>query len=564
MTQKDVNKDDIETTSYDFICIGSGAAGLMGALRAADRGARVLVLEATDLLGGTTSFSGANLWVPFNRWARQGPDADSRQRAEAYVKRCLGDRADDPRWSVFFDRINEVVEYIEQRTAVRFFPTRYPDSFGEWPEGTCKRHIGTDLLKIPDLGVFNNQVRRPPGLTVHLRYRDFDSMRIPFLFTRAAKLRMGMRILFRRWQGKVGMGYAFVLGMLEACLRMGVTFKLEHKVQRLVFQDGKVCGVAGQSPAGHFEFHAKQGVLIGSGGFDHNIELMKEYLPGTIEETMTPPVNQGDHIHFAKQVDAELAHMDEAWYLPGKVLPGAKPYEGKKIGTWLTGDRIWPHMLWVNSKGKRFVNESAQNSANAFYAVDSESGEQPNLTSWTILDNQFRQRYPILMSLYPGQEDPEWLIKADSIKALANKINVPADVLQSTIDRFNQFAQKGKDDDFQRGEGAYDHYFGDHRLPHHTLGTIEKPPFYAYKNSRSSVGTKGGIRINQHSQAIANDGSVIQGLYVAGNASAALNGPISVAAAATIPPALVAAMVAADHAIDRTDFSVRDTLMKKG
>lgn len=537
-------KSDDHDKTYDLICVGSGAGGLMAALRASELGSRVLVLEATSLLGGTTSFSGANLWVPFNKWARQAPEADTRERAEAYVRRCLGPRADDPRWAVFFDRINEVVDYLASNTGLRFFPTRYPDSFGEWPEGSCRRHLGTDLLKVPDLGSLNGKVRHPPGLSIYLRYKDFDNMRIPFMLTRGEKARLGLRVLWRRLRGQVGMGYAFVLGLVDANLKRGVTFKLESRVTKLVIEQGAVVGV---EVNGTERYCARRGVLLATGGFDHNESLMKQFLPGSIEDTMTPPVNLGDHVEFARQAGAKLKYMDEAWYLPAKVLPGAALYEGKPIGTWITGDRIWPHMLWVNSRGKRFVNESAQNSANAFYEVDPVSQEQPNLVSWTVFDAQFRSRYPVLMSLYPGQPDPDWLVSASTIAELAGKIGVPAETLQSSIERFNQFALNGRDEDFRRGEGAYDNYFGDHRRPHHTLGTVEKAPFYAYRNSRSSVGTKGGIAANAHGQALDDGDQVIPGLYVAGNASAAVNGPITVAAAATIPPALVAAFVAAEH-----------------
>jgi 3-oxosteroid 1-dehydrogenase len=517
----------------------------MAALRASELGAKVLVLEATSLLGGTTAFSGGNLWVPFNRWARQVPELDTRERAEAYVRRCLGPRADDARWPIFFDRINEVIEYLESKTLLRFFPTRYPDSFGEWAEGSCSRHIGTGLLTVPDLGTLNGKVRRPPSLSVYLRFKDFDDMRIPFLMTRSAKARLGLRVLWRRLRRKVGMGYAFVLGLIEANLRRGVAFKLNSRVTRLIVDHGAVVGV---EVNGTDRYHARRGVVVASGGFDHNDALMRQYLPATIEDTMTPPVNLGDHIALAQQVGASLQRMNEAWYLPAKVLPGAGPYEGKQLGTWITGDRVWPHMLWVNSRGERFVNESAQNSANAFYQLDPETGERPNLISWTIFDTQFRRRYPVLMSLYPGQPDPDWLVSARTMPELAEKIDVPLNNLQTTVARFNDFAVNGRDDDFARGEGAYDQYFGDHRMPHHTLGTVREPPFYAYRNSRSSVGTKGGIAINACSQALDDSGRVIPGLYAAGNSSAALNGPITVASAATISPTLVAAYVAAENA----------------
>ena len=241
--------------------------------------------------------------------------------------------------------------------------------------------------------------------------------------------------------------------------------------------------------------------------------------------------------------------MDEAWYLPGKVLPTAAPYEGKLIGSWLTGDRIWPHTLWVNSRGERFVNESAQNTSWAHFRKDPATGEMPNYRSFTILDTQYRERYPVLMSLQPGMPDPDWLVKASTLAELAAKIGVPVDALEGTVARFNNMARAGRDLDFGRGEGAYDRYFGDFSRPHHTLGTIEKPPFFAYANAPSSVGTKGGMMTDEKARVVRDDGSTIPGLFASGNAAAAFNGPITVAAATTIPPALVMSQVAVETAL---------------
>jgi len=553
--------DPDDGTTVDIIAVGSGAAGLMAALATSVRGGSALVVEATDQLGGTTSWSGANLWVPFNRFARAAGHQDDRATAEAYVRRCLGDRADDPRWAVFFDRINDVIGFLETHTRLRFYLTNYPDSFAEWDEGSSARHLGTDLLEKPRLGPLAGRIRHMPGPAVHLRYMDFQTMRVPFLLTRLAKLKLGLKVAWRKFRGRYGMGYAFVLGLVEACLARGVRFALNTRVTGLVRDGPRIVGVVCEREGRQITYRARRGVVLATGGFDHDKALMAEFLPGPIEETMTPPVNRGDHVRLAREVGAQLGAMDEAWFLPGKVLPGAKPYEGTLIGTWLTGDRIWPHLIWVNSRGERFVNESAQNSALAFYARDPATGEQPNLRSWTVFDAQYRARYPVLMTLQPGQPDPDWLIRADTLESLAARIGVPSERLVATVARFNGFARAGKDLDFGRGEGAYDHYFGDHSRPHHTLGTIEKPPFYAWPNAPSSVGTKGGLMTTADGQAISVDGSVIPGLYASGNCSATFNGPITVAAAMTIPPALVMSMAAVEKAFrdNEPDDSAPDT-----
>ncbi len=112
-------------------------------------------------------------------------------------------------------------------------------------------------------------------------------------------------------------------------------------------------------------------------------------------------------------------------------------------------------------------------------------------------------------------------------------------------------ARTGVDTDFHRGDSAYDKYYGDPRnKPNPSLGVIDRPPFYAVKMVPGDLGTKGGIVTDEHARALRPDGSVIPGLYAAGNASAAVMGRTYAGAGATIGPAMTFGYIAANHIAD--------------
>ena len=534
----------------DIVIIGSGAAGLMAALTAAESGARALVMEASSLIGGTTAFSGGLLWVPYNKVAAAHGFSDSRAVAERYVARCLGQRAQDPRWRVFFDHINGVIEFLEQRARIRFLLTRYPDSFSEWDEGRDCRHINIAPFNIRSLGSWRARIRKPPGELTLLTIPDIEASTEPMsVFTRMALARLALIAAKRTVTGEVTMGYALVAAMLRACLQRRVDVRLNTRVVRLVEEDHRIIGVIAETANGERCVLARQGVVLACGGFDWNEELKSKYLPGAMDATQTPPVNNGDNLHLVRPVNALLGSTDEAWYLPGYINPEAVPYEGRLLGTSIIADRMLPHTLWVNRFGRRFVNEGAQNAANSFYLRDPATGELPNLPCFSVFDSQYRRKYPVLMFTSPDHPDPPWLEKSDTLEGLAERLGIDGGGLRSAVYRFNQYARRGEDPDFHRGEGGFERYFGDPSAPQRNLGTIEEPPFYAFRVHQSSVGTKGGAMSNCHGQILRESGEPIAGLYGAGNAAAAFNGPLTVAAGCTIPPALTMAYVAVLHAV---------------
>ena len=121
---------------------------------------------------------------------------------------------------------------------------------------------------------------------------------------------------------------------------------------------------------------------------------------------------------------------------------------------------------------------------------------------------------------------------------LAEKTGLPADSLLATVERFNGFARSGIDEDFHRGESAYDRYYGDPtNKPNPNLGEIKHGPFYAAKMVPGDLGTKGGVRTD--------DGSVIEGLYAAGNVSSPVMGHTYPGPGGTIGPAMTFGYLAA-------------------
>jgi succinate dehydrogenase/fumarate reductase flavoprotein subunit len=133
---------------------------------------------------------------------------------------------------------------------------------------------------------------------------------------------------------------------------------------------------------------------------------------------------------------------------------------------------------------------------------------------------------------------------------LAAKIGVPADALSRTAERFNELARKGHDDDFNRGDSAYDNYYGDPTLSNPNLHPLTRPPYYAFQIILGDLGTSGGLRTDEYARVLRADDSVVKGLYAVGNTSAALMGRSYAGAGATIGPAMTFGYVAAQHIAD--------------
>jgi 3-oxosteroid 1-dehydrogenase len=253
--------------------------------------------------------------------------------------------------------------------------------------------------------------------------------------------------------------------------------------------------------------------------------------------------NTGDGIVAGQELGAAVGLMDDAWWGPSIPLPGG-PY-------FCLAERSLPGCILVNGAGQRFVNESAPyvDAVHAMY--DGHSTGTPHIPAWLIFDQRYRSTY-VFAGLQPGRPfSKRWyqagaVCSAPTIAALAGQIGLDPQALEKTVVRFGEFAQSGRDEDFHRGDSAYDRYYGDpRRRPNPNLAPLDKPPFYAVKIVPGDLGTKGGLRTDERARVLREDGTPIPGLYAAGNTSAAVMGHSYAGAGATIGPAMTFGYIAA-------------------
>ena len=532
----------------DVIVIGSGGTGLIAALSSAVHGADVLLLESEEGIGGTTLFSGGQIWVPNNHYMAEAGVSDSREEVLTYMYETMPDRNDAERWRAFVEHAPEMLRFMEKNTPLKFVLSECPDTFPEKKGGKVfGRTVEVFPVSSRQLGKGKNSILKIPA-----EYK----VPVPFMFSEVMKIiqqgSMALAgvipsIVYRILTGKATMSQGLIVGLLRGSLNNGIEIMLNTRVRELLQKNGKIVGVKAENDEKEITYMARKGVILATGSFDWNRALRDEFLPGPLEHSITPPSNRGDAVAMAKQVGAKLSRMDEAWYWPAHYT-GSR-YKGAPLGK-LLRRRSYPHTIIVNRMGRRFVNEAEHNMGMALmYERDATTGSFINQPAWLISDSQFRMKYE---NFSVKLRTPNWLIKDKTLTGLAEKTGIDAQGLQETVSRFNTFAKQGKDPDFCRNEFLYDRLHGDQRSQFPCLGTIEKPPFYALQVFGSSVGTKGGLMTDANWQAIREDESVIKGLYAVGNCSAAIIGPITIAPAATLGSGMTAGYIAGRHAAEST------------
>jgi succinate dehydrogenase/fumarate reductase flavoprotein subunit len=529
--------------TVDVAVIGSGAAALAAAVSASESSAQVTVLERAASFGGTTAQSGGVAWVPNNDHMSEIGASDSRDEAVAYLQSLSLGKADEQLLEVFVDTAPEAIRFLEQVTPLRYTPLQYPDYHPEFPGGkSAGRSLDPELFDGNELGDMRQYLRVSPQTPAPITVADAEQGALDYEV-----------IAERMQQGLVSAGNSLVAALLKGCMDRQVGLLRETRAQRFVIDDGEVVGLIADQHGQTVRVAVRKGVVLASGGFERNPELVKQFLRGPLEASNGSPSNEGDGLVMAMDAGAALGNMSEAWWMPMLKIPGEE-YEGGDLYRLCIAERSFPGSVMVNRYGRRFVNE-AQNYndlGRSFHTFDPTRFEHPNLPAWLIFDHRYKTSYP-LMTFLPGDPVPTWLSRADSLAELAANEGIEAQTLEETITRFNEFAEKGEDPDFHRGESIYDHYNGDreHSGAAATLGPLSSPPFYAIRVYAGALGTKGGARTNEHAQVVDVWGKVIPGLYAAGNAMAGITGMAYPGAGGTIGPALTFGYIAGRHAARR-------------
>jgi 3-oxosteroid 1-dehydrogenase len=539
---------------FDVVVAGSGAAGMTAALTAARHGLRVLLVEKAATFGGSTARSGGGVWAPNNEVLRAAGVPDTPERARTYLAHIVGDAVDTERQRAFLDHAPEVISFILANTPLRFgWVPDYSDYYPEAPGGQQRgRSIEAQPLDARVLGAERANLnppylKAPTGMAVtQADYRWMNLMaRHPRGLLRTVRVASRRAISLLRRRELLTMGQALSAGLRVGLADAGVQIWLNTPLLSLHATGNRVTWVEVSRDGKPILVRAKRGVIITAGGFEHNERMRKEYQRAPIgtEWTVGAPENTGDGIEAGLRLGAAVELMDDAWWGPSIELPRG-PY-------FCLAERTLPGCLLVNQAGRRFVNEAAPyvDAVHAMY--DNHTETDPHIPAWLIADQRYRNRY-VFAGLGPRQPFPgRWykhgaVVKAPTLGALANAISVPAASLRSTVERFNTFARNGVDEDFHRGESAYDRYYGDPRnRPNPCLGPVDRAPFYAIRIVPGDLGTKGGLRTDARARVLRPDGTVIAGLYAAGNAAATVMGHTYAGPGATLGPAMVFGYLAA-------------------
>ncbi len=542
--------DDLFDFDADVLVVGTGGAGFAAAITAAVEGASVIIVERNDHIGGTTGASGGTAWIPNNRSLRDQGKEDPREDALAYMARL------------------SFPQYYQRDHATLGLPQDAYDLLAAfYDEGAAAIDYLTDAevfdlmadTRAPDL---DNPMAMPSG-NLLAGFPDYGA-ELP-----EERLATG-RHLFPR-PGTPGMVEQLSLG----AERHGVQVVLNRQAAGILRNDdGEVVGL--ELRYGHITelARARKAVVFASGGFAHNPELIRRYLPGRIFGTCATLGAQGDFVRLGASVGAQLGNMHSAW---GKQVPlEAALRSPTPPSVWLPwGDA----MIHVNRYGNRVVDEKMpyHDRTKAHHVYDPSRREYPNLVLFMIYDDTvatseawegMRQPMP-----RPG-EDAGFVITGQTWDDLADAIDAELvrmgehigglrldgsfrANLAATVERFGGFARTGVDEDFGRGQAPIGRAWnGPNRpgSPNPTMAPFaEEGPYHCIIVAAGILDTNGGPVINTRAQVLDYDGVPIPGLYGAGNCVASPAGQGYWGPGATIGLGITYGHLAGRHAAAEAD-----------
>jgi 3-oxosteroid 1-dehydrogenase len=548
--------------SFDFVVVGSGAGSLSAALYQRSVGRSVVVLEKTELVGGSTARSGGVMWIPNNPFMKQEGVPDSYEQARTYLDGVIGNPPDAPgatpaRRHAYLTEAPRLIDFLlGQGIKLRRVPL-WPDYYDDRPGGCASsRTVVAQLFDTNELPPEWRPRLRPTLMPMAANIDDIMNLatiRVSWA-TKLLALRVGIKVTWDRVLGRrmVTSGAALQGRMLHAVLRTGADVRIQSPVTQLIVENGAVTGVVTTRDGKPWRIGARTGVLVGAGGFAHNQRMRDQYKNGVQADwSLTPNGDTGEMIEEMMRHGAAIAQMTEFVGNQQTHPPGSEKSEFKQGAQSVTAK---PHCILVDQSGKRYMNEGGSYMAYCKGMLE-RNKTVPAVPSYAIMDTQYLRKY-LLAGTMPGinNKPKSWfeqgyMRKADTIEALAQQLKIDPAALKSTVERWNGFVARGRDDDFQRGARAYDRWLGDpYHKPNATLGAISEAPFYSVPVVPGDVSTYGGVVTDEHARVLRADGSVIRGLYATGVSTASVMGPVYPGAGASIGPSITFGYIASRHA----------------
>ncbi len=554
----------------DTLVIGSGAGGLLSALVAAANRAEVLIVEKESQWGGTSATSGAGIWIPASDQARAAGFEDKTADAFKYVRKLSAKNVPDANIRAFVENAAPMLRWVTANTDIDYQAFPYPDYHAENPGGSPTGYRTHMPLPIDGkkLGKDVETLRFASPAASLFGYLNWHFDETYIILFRAPRWWWHLtKSLARYWfdwpfrfksrkDRRLTLGNALVGGLKLALNEKGVPLWLNTPMEELITEKGKVVGAVVRHDGKALRIRARKGVVLAAGGFDKNQAMRDDHAPLYSRAYLSGGTsgNTGDSIRAGLGVGAQTLNMQSAWAAPVFYVPG------EDRGRLCTIERALPGSMMVNQKGERYLNEAASYHIVGQIMARRELEHKDASPSWFVFDHRYRHSYPV-GPLYPIM--PDWLQRGEvrgilkkgrTVAELAEAMGVPADTLAATFARYNDYAARGEDPDFHRGEAAYDKMYGDPRVgPNPCLRPLEKGPFYAMPIYPGDIGTNGGLLTDDQARVLDGKGKPIAGLYAIGNNAASAMGESYPGAGVTIGPAMTFGYIAARHMTGAND-----------
>ena len=563
---------------FDVVVVGSGNGALTAALCSHDGGAKTLVIEKSSQFGGTSATSGGGVWIPNNRYAKAENVDDSDQDARNYINSVSPEgMIKDELIETYISEGPRMIDYLHENSQVKYrnlahYPDYFPDNTGGKegnrsmePEPIFGTELGDDLGKLREqhpqtaftMGPINMNFTQVEG---QLLLGALPGWKTQFakLFTKYI-LDFAMRLKWGWKDRRLTMGNAGIARLILSLKDRKVDLWTLTAMTDLVDENGKVIGIKATKDGSSINIKANKGVILAAGGFERDQDLRDKYLPkpSNAEWSAANIHNTGDALKAALKLGADTHQMDTGWWSTTMKVPGQEK-------GWLSMvDKSMPGNYTVNKNGERFSNESQNyvSFVNDMFAKFDEGN--PCAPCYMIFDSNFRKNRPcgplLQGSMQPDSEVPkEWwtpsfLSKGETLEELAEIVGIDPDGLRATQAKVNGYAVTGKDLELQRGDSAYDRYYGDPSVtPNPCLAPLKEGPFYCMVLYPGEMGTAGGLVIDTHARVLKQDGQPIAGLYACGNVTTALL-PTYPGPGSTLGPAMTFGYLAAKD-ITGTNF----------
>jgi 3-oxosteroid 1-dehydrogenase len=558
--------------TFDVIVVGSGAAGAMAALRAAEQGLTVLIVEKTNKYGGTSATSGGVMWVPNHDLAETG---DSREEALKYLDSVIKGPVQRDRLEAYVDEAPEMIGFMK---SLKFdlIKADWADYFPDADGARADRSIICPTFDGRQLGDKFIYMREQFSRFKLFRRYSMDLGETFSILARSKGWKTNVvRIIINYWRDlatrkftardrRFTIGAALMGQMYQRIFARGIEVRLDTKLEELLQANGEITGVKVSNFGRKYEIAARHGVVVASGGFEWNQELRDRFfpIPTLTRFTSTPEDgNRGEGLIAGLKIGAATEHTESGWWIPTMKMPSPKASNYEEIHQ-AAFDVGRPHSVCVNRNGVRFVDEAIGYDLFGAAMVEDHLTTGANTPCWHVFDALYRDKFTA-GGFMPTAIMPDWRIpkdwwdhyifKADTLEELAAKIQVPVEALKTTVGNMNEYARTGVDPQYGRGGNAYDTMFGDPTVsPNPCIGPIQKAPYYAIPINLGDLGTKGGLKADAHARVVDGEGRPIPKLYAAGNASGSPFGNCYPGAGGTIGPAMVFGYVAANDIAART------------